>query len=514
MNYDQNSNQRQFLSIKARLLILLIVMILPFIGFSAYKAFQIKSSLEQEAQKQSLSTAQNIAHEVDEYILSTGDVLIAVATNEAMKTQNYAEAKPWLNEMLTKYPFYHLFAFVDLKGDVKVAVVSPIWARSEDVQKLLKTLNVSDTACYRRGIVSNGVSVGDFMYSKITGMPVVHVTYPVFDYSGKRIGFVAAAFDLTKIQNKLMQSKTSKHAVIAVVDDKGMIIARSIDPKRWVGKNYRHQMGFDAMLGKSEGIGKVTAPDGVVRLFAFAGTTQAPWYVRSGIDENYIHSQVKDQLMNHFEVFIPLLLLAILGWLWIGKDVDALYKETGWLTLIDPLTGLLNCRKLYSDLDREFSFAKRYKEKLSFIMLDIDDFKRYNDTNGHQAGDKTLRFVADAIKIAVRDIDLVYRYGGEEFCVILPKADKDGALLVAERVRECIECAHFDGEEQQPLGKLTVSAGVATYPDDSISKDGLVRCADAALYIAKESGRNKVEAYSKSDTISADKDIHTYGQCI
>jgi diguanylate cyclase (GGDEF)-like protein len=220
-----------------------------------------------------------------------------------------------------------------------------------------------------------------------------------------------------------------------------------------------------------------------------------PWFVKVCVDQKIIHAEVMRELANHFALFVPLLLVALFGWLWIGRDVNQLHKMTERLSLIDPLTELWNYRKLSHNLEQEISRARRYKEPLSFIMIDIDYFKQYNDNNGHQLGDEALCSAAQAILSAVRDTDLVYRYGGEEMCAVLPNTDKAGARAVAERMRATVEKAVFTGEKKQPAGKLTISLGVATYPYDSISKEGLINSADIALYKAKEKGRNTVEAY-------------------
>jgi diguanylate cyclase (GGDEF)-like protein len=125
-------------------------------------------------------------------------------------------------------------------------------------------------------------------------------------------------------------------------------------------------------------------------------------------------------------------------------------------------------------------------------MLDVDNFKSYNDRFGHVAGDEALQAVVGAIAGAIRGADKAYRYGGEEFCILLPDAGYDGALSVAERVREAVEAVELRPEPQSESVKLTVSIGVAVYPDDAPDIDGLISCADVALYRAKHGGRNRV----------------------
>lgn len=169
-----------------------------------------------------------------------------------------------------------------------------------------------------------------------------------------------------------------------------------------------------------------------------------------------------------------------------------LYEATEALTLEDALTGLYNQRRLQATLDEELRRAERYRREFSFIMLDIDYFKHYNDTNGHPKGDAVLQTIAQLLVEHTRDVDSVYRYGGEEISVVLPETSKDTAYELAERLRRVIQEHHFEGEEKQPDKELTVSMGVATYPTDAVSKEGLINKADQAMYGAKKAGRNRV----------------------
>jgi diguanylate cyclase (GGDEF)-like protein len=125
-------------------------------------------------------------------------------------------------------------------------------------------------------------------------------------------------------------------------------------------------------------------------------------------------------------------------------------------------------------------------------MADIDFFKDYNDCHGHLEGDGVLREVAHSIVNSSRSVDMAFRYGGEEFSLILPETDKLEALEVAERIRKAVEEHSIVGEESQPGGRITLSLGVASYPKDAINSSELIKLADNALYEAKKSGRNQV----------------------
>jgi len=168
----------------------------------------------------------------------------------------------------------------------------------------------------------------------------------------------------------------------------------------------------------------------------------------------------------------------------VGMAIDnaRLYGETREMALHDPLTGLANRRFMDIKLQQAIALAERYDKPLCVSLLDIDFFKKYNDSKGHDAGDKMLIMVAEKISLGIRKSDLAARFGGEEFLIILPESDMTGASLAVERIRQDIE----DSLE------ITISAGIALYKKGS-SDEELIRTADSALYLAKENGRNRVE---------------------
>jgi len=129
-------------------------------------------------------------------------------------------------------------------------------------------------------------------------------------------------------------------------------------------------------------------------------------------------------------------------------------------------------------------------------MIDVDYFKHYNDTHGHLKGNDVLKDIAQILKSSIRDIDVVARYGGEEFSIILPQTDKSkGAVITAERMRAAVEAFKFYKDEMQPGGKITISVGIAAFPEDGKTISEVVGRADEALYQAKREGRNRVCVY-------------------
>ncbi|MBS1149829.1 MAG: diguanylate cyclase domain with sensor [Myxococcaceae bacterium] len=173
-----------------------------------------------------------------------------------------------------------------------------------------------------------------------------------------------------------------------------------------------------------------------------------------------------------------------------------LHEQTVELSITDPLTGVSNRRHLFAQLELEIARANRFGTQLSFLMIDIDYFKKLNDAAGHTAGDGVLRHVCELMQGSVRRVDTLARYGGEEFVVLLPQVTRAEALEVADKLRQLVEQAPIAHREVQPGGKVTISVGVANLPIDAVEQGQLVDCADAALYASKRSGRNRVTTYA------------------
>ena len=176
----------------------------------------------------------------------------------------------------------------------------------------------------------------------------------------------------------------------------------------------------------------------------------------------------------------------------------------------DGLTRLLNKRFFMQRLGLLINTAEREAKALSVFIFDIDHFKKYNDTQGHLAGDEVLRAVARVLEQSLRPGDVPCRYGGEEFLVAMPDTDKTDAVRAADRIREAIASHNFPNAGSQPLGRLTISGGVAALRTDGLDSTELIRHADQALYQAKAAGRNRVLPYRGIDIGSDGKDADLF----
>jgi diguanylate cyclase (GGDEF)-like protein len=178
--------------------------------------------------------------------------------------------------------------------------------------------------------------------------------------------------------------------------------------------------------------------------------------------------------------------------------LQELLRQTRELSISDGLTGLYNQMHFFELLDHEAKKSQSQGLSFSLIIFDVDHFKNFNDSNGHLRGSETLKDVAAVMRKKFRSTDLLAKYGGDEFVIILPQTDKVGAYLAAERLRESIEKQPFPGAETQPQKKITISIGIASYPELGLSDEEILNHADQALYFAKESGRNRTIIFNET----------------
>ncbi|HEU4933823.1 MAG TPA: diguanylate cyclase [Pyrinomonadaceae bacterium] len=193
----------------------------------------------------------------------------------------------------------------------------------------------------------------------------------------------------------------------------------------------------------------------------------------------------------------------------IGPQVALALERAEWqeratefqlMSITDSLTALPNRRYLEERLAEELNRSKRYDYPMSFLMIDIDDFKAYNDKNGHQAGDLALQITAHCLKGALRVVDVASRYGGEEFCILLPQTAMSEAGVIADRIRHRVSTTHFPHGKSQPLGRVTISVGVSTFTKNIDTPENIIAAADRALYHAKSMGKDRVEFYGERES--------------
>lgn len=205
--------------------------------------------------------------------------------------------------------------------------------------------------------------------------------------------------------------------------------------------------------------------------------------------DNYTNKKTIDEIdLQPLTMFANQVALAI--------ENAKLYEKVEQLAIMDGLTNIYNHRYFQEMFRAELDKLERYGDHraglMSLLLLDVDNFKHYNDTNGHPAGDVVLVEIGQILKDYTRKVDFVARYGGEEFVVVLSHTTKTGAIVMAERIRKQIEEHQFEFAFNQPGGNVTVSIGVSTYRDDGVTPADIIKVADRGLYKAKSEGKNRV----------------------
>jgi diguanylate cyclase (GGDEF)-like protein len=209
----------------------------------------------------------------------------------------------------------------------------------------------------------------------------------------------------------------------------------------------------------------------------------------------------RDPAEPAFDTDDEAMLVSLAGPAGIAVDNVLLHREAQRLSVTDPLTGAGNLRHMTTTLAREVERATRFDRPLALLLMDLDHFKRVNDTYGHTVGDAVLRELSRRVAACVREVDTVARYGGEEFVVITPETDTEGALHLAARICEAIREAPFVVGEDNVI--VTVSIGVASLPSHGTSSGDLVRAADDGLYAAKRAGRDRYQLAPLPSTSAA-----------
>jgi diguanylate cyclase (GGDEF)-like protein len=285
---------------------------------------------------------------------------------------------------------------------------------------------------------------------------------------------------------------------IVLLRDDGVLVARTAGLKSEIGSNWKSSPIFARILSQNQGtFTSDQSLDGVSRLYAFHRVGNFPLIIVVGVSTEQILAPWWTK-MSVLAAIFAIMAVSVVGLVWVLEGElrrrAAAERAAEELARTDGLTKLANRRWFDEELSRKWAVAMRDGGPMSLLMIDVDHFKPFNDSYGHQAGDRALAAIADTIKAAVqRPDDLAARYGGEEFAVLLPDTDRRGAVQIAEAIREGARnllIEHVRNEHKI----VTVSIGVATaFPRSGITQaTTLVRDADAALYRAKEKGRNTV----------------------
>jgi diguanylate cyclase (GGDEF)-like protein len=528
------------LSTRGRVAVVVVLSAVPALALMVYGALEQRYLAENHAREELRRYVRLVAARVEQTIERAHQLLIASAgAVPALLRDRQACLEHFRDLMRTDQGPYHSLGMHLASGDLHCD------ARAWD-----DGVNVSDRPYFREAVESGRLSVGGYQAGRATGRDGIDLGQPVHDADGKVVAVLFARLDLKPLGELAGASPKPPGTAVTLLDRDGIVLAQVPPPGARIGARLSEPLLSQPGFAAGSGVLETTDAGGVPRVYAFEGVGEnpdgtPPLRVVAGVHQGVIYSEARATFIKTIGSLVAVTMLLLIGG-WYGAELMVLrnlrklldvarrvqagdltartrlpggreeisrlgeafdqmaqslqerdaelqraLRETRELAITDPLTGLHNRRYLWELLGRELLKARRNRTPVAAILADIDHFKRFNDTWGHEAGDLVLKRVADVIREHVRGSDIGCRYGGEELAVILPETTLEVAVERAERIRRGIAGLRLE-HGGHPLDAITASFGVAIFPQHADNAEALLRAADEALYEAKKAGRNRV----------------------
>jgi len=521
------------LKTRARIFVLVILAALPALLLTVYSAVERRASTENQARAElrrlvKLAAMQQwqVVEGARQMMVASSQILFTLLSDRKRCTEYFASLLAQNREA------YHSMGLFTPDGHLFCNAAS--WRDK---------VYSGDRLYFRLARETGRFTVGEYQVGRITGKAGINFGFPVRDANNKVYAVAFAGLDLENLGRMAEATPLPPEGILSVVDVKGTILARKPAMPERVGERLWNPQVIEAVLAGREGVLEARGEDGVDWLLAHEVVTQNPdgafpLRVMVTVPLSRVFSEGNRALVRDL-LGLSLATLFLLVGVWYGAEwfvlrhVRALLRaadrvrggdlnarteiryggeELGQLAqafddmalalqqrerklqeqaISDPLTGLYNRRYLSEFLPRELVRSRRNATPVAVMLIDLDHFKRINDSFGHEAGDIVLKAIAALLKGKVRGSDIACRYGGEEFALILPETGLDAAVRRAEVIRLAIARLGFS-HAGMPLGKITTSLGIALFPDHGEDTDALLRVSDMALYAAKGAGRNRV----------------------
>ncbi|MEA2647178.1 MAG: hypothetical protein QOE92_2261 [Chloroflexota bacterium] len=502
------------------LLFFIFASLIPLYGLTAINDQANASILRAQQLENLTSRSVSLAAQVDDQLgewtkdtraLALDPAIVRLVTSDPAASG--ADADATLTRFQQSDPSYKVAFLVDLDGHV---------TQSSD-PALTSNTDMGAQQFFQQAKAGN-TFVSDLSIGHLAPVPAIYVATPVRDPVGgvHAVAAVRAAPD--KIYSFFSANLLGQSRYAMLLDQNGIVIGtsgpqqilyHSLAPLNETQQNLLRQsqsfgssavtdLGMTDLADRIQGNRAPGSTSGLFKpsnerqVFGFAPLSREQWQVVVAQPESAFLAPI-DQSRNNTLEFTTLAAAIIVGVIFL---VARLFERTERQSLTDSLTGLPNRRYFHDILEREMVRSQRNQRPVSLINVDLDHFKTVNDEYGHSKGDEILKAFGKILKEQVRSVDLPVRYGGEEFLVLLPDTDKEGAVMVAEKIRRAADRLSIPRLGSIPGRKLTVSAGVATHPVDALASEELVKCSDQAMYLAKNLGRNQVIGYGMESSIN------------
>jgi diguanylate cyclase (GGDEF)-like protein len=467
-------------------------------GWRAWRDYlQAYTTAQDSVSNLTRATAQHAEDAIRQVDILTGELRERVE-GDGLSNMNIPRIHALLREQAEVMPQLHGLFVYGPEGQWVVTDKSQVPETANNADR--------DYFIYHRTHADRKILIGRVVSSRSTNEPIIPVSRRLNNPDGTFAGVLLGTIKVSYFVDHYGAFKIDdRGALVLALRDGTILVRRPFDPAV-IGQSLAESEIFKRHLPVSnEGIVEVKAVvDGTYRLYGYRALDRYPLVVEAGLSrQSFVGPWLADLVKTGLVLLVLIAGLSGFGVLVLQqlrrrvqaeKEIRLAHQTVSDMALTDGLTGIGNRRRLDLTLPQEISRARRQGSSLALIMLDVDYFKRYNDTYGHAAGDECLRKVAEAIQYAVkRPADLVVRYGGEEFTALLPDTDGAGACIVAEQILEAIRDLHVE-HSNHPLGIVTASVGVTltTPATDGTTPEGIIKAADAMLYVAKHSGRNRL----------------------
>lgn len=532
------------LKTRAQILLLVILAALPALVFTVYSALERRESQERQARGELVRLVKLAAMQQWQVVESARQMMVASLPILVTLLEDRRRCTEYFRNLLAQNRnSYHAMGLFDDTGNLLCNAVT--WQAK---------VYSGDRLYFRLAKETGRFAVGEYQIGRVTGQAGINFGFPVTD-ADRRVRAVAfAGLDLENLARMAEATPLPPDGILSVIDVKGTILSRKPMLKERVGQKLWNPQVIESILAGGEGVLEVKGEDGVDWLLAHQVIYKNPdgafpLRVLITVPLSRVFAEANRALIRDL-LGITLATLFLLVAAWFGAELFMLRKfrallraaermrggdlntrtgiaygkeELGQLArafddmagalqqrekslqeqaISDPLTGLYNRRYISEFLPRELVRSGRNTAPVAVILLDLDRFKRINDSFGHEAGDLVLGAVGNLLKGKVRGSDIACRYGGEEFALVLPETSLEAAERRAEDIRLSIWTIELSYEGRD-LGRIAASFGIALYPDHAQDADGLLRVADMALYAAKGAGRNRVVVGHRNGTVAA-----------
>jgi diguanylate cyclase (GGDEF)-like protein len=518
---------------RARILILVVLAALPALILTVYSAVERRESQERQARAELVRLVRLAALQQWQVVESARQMMVASSQILVTLLEDRPRCTRYFASLLAQNrDSYHSMGLFADNGELLCNAAT--WRDK---------VYSGDRLYFRLAKETGRFAVGEYQIGRVTGQAGINFGFPIKDAENKVRAVAFAGLDLENLGRMAEATPLPPEGILSVIDVKGTILSRKPALREHVGQKLWNPQVIESILAGSEGVLEAKGEDGVDWLLAHQVIYKNPdgafpLRVLVSVPLSRVFAEA-DRAMVRDLLGITLATVFLLVAAWFGAEwfmlrkfrallraaermrggdlkartgirygeeelsqlaeafddmADALQQREQKLqeqAISDPLTGLYNRRYLNEFLPRELARSGRNATPVAVILIDLDQFKRVNDSFGHEAGDIVLSAVGKLLKGKVRGSDIACRYGGEEFALILPETGAEAATRRAEDIRLAIsflETSHAG----RPLGKIAASFGIALFPDHAQDTDDLLRVADIALYAAKGAGRNRV----------------------